>query len=481
MLSSICDDCYAKTPVINNEALNRNEATPMARNSRNKIVAALLRTELEPNLGLTGTGQEVSIMRSTLVRTGVLENVSSNITVNLHPRGNPRMAQMLGEIENFIFSAKTNGSQSFNSLYERLCAAQNGIALRRELAPIYLAAGLHEFKQQVVVSDRFGQVALNADVLLQINAHPENFSLGYLDWSPEKRDYVLRLESIFSDEVITSEKSSSPYDYIIAAMKRWYVSLPKYVKEMKIAPNGKEIDRGYFGFIKLLQQNPSGHDFLFEQIPQVFGYASFVEGVADNIRGAKEFYDNALANLRGFLAFRVKKLFVAKGKHKPVNQMSLSSVIKDWCESLDQRVFEQLFTDGTDRCLGLLKTVSNDENTFVARLAKVTTDLRMEDWNDRTFEKCLITLERYKNTAEAFHGESDTVGSRQEGIESDSYQISFALGNGKSETKRFERIATSNRGKLLHNKIVADIESFGQAITEAEKRQILMDVLKKLC
>ena len=481
LLSSICDDCYAKTPVINNEALNRNEATPMARNSRNKIVAALLRTELEPNLGLTGTGQEVSIMRSTLVRTGVLENVSSNIAVNLHPTENPSMAQMLGEIENFIFSAKTNGSQSFNLLYERLCGAQNGIALRRELVPIYLAAGLHEFKQQVVVSDRFGQVALNADVLLQINAHPENFKLGYLDWTPEKNDYILRLEKIFSKEIVSSEKSSSPYNYIITAMKRWYVSLPKYVKEMKIAPNGKEIDRGYSGFIKLLRQDPSGYDFLFEQIPQVFGYTSFVEGAADNIRGAKEFYDNALANLRGFLAYRVKKLFVAKGKHKPVNQMSLSSVIRDWCESLDQSVFEQLFTDGTDRCLGLLKNISNDESTFVARLAKVTTDLRMEDWNDHTLEKCIISLEHCKNTAEAFHGESDTVDTRHDEIGPDSYQISFALGNGRSETKRFERIATSNRGKLLHNKIVADIESFGQAITEAEKRQILMDVLKNFC
>ena len=53
--------------------------------------------------------------------------------------------------------------------------------------------------------------------------------------------------------------------------------------------------------------------------------------------------------------------------------------------------------------------------------------------------------------------------------------------NGQSVVKRFERVSTSNRGKLLQNKIVADIDSFGQALTDAEKRQILMDVLKKLC
>ena len=34
LLSAICDKCYARTPVVNNEALNRNEATSMARNSR---------------------------------------------------------------------------------------------------------------------------------------------------------------------------------------------------------------------------------------------------------------------------------------------------------------------------------------------------------------------------------------------------------------------------------------------------------------
>lgn len=481
LLSSICDLHYSKTPVINNEALNRNEATSMARNSRNKIVAALLRSELEPNLGLTGTGQEVSIMRSTLLRTGVLKNENGNISVNLHPECNPRMADMLSEIEDCIVEARMSGKQSFSVLYERLCSPQNGISIRRELIPLYLAVVLHKYKQQVVVMDRFGQIALNADALSQINVHPENYSLEYLDWTPEKADYIQRLERIFYEEVIRGEKNSNPYDYVISAMKRWYVSLPKYVKEMKKSPNGNEIDRGYMAFFKLLRQNPTGHQFLFEQIPQAFGYVNFVEGVADNVRGAKEFFDNALGNLRGYLIYRVKKLFIFGTKHPPVNQMSLSSIIKDWCESLDQQVFEQLFTDGTDRCLALLRMVSNDEEAFVSRLAKATTDLRLEDWNDQTLEKCLLSLERCKKNAEVFHEEIDKADTKELESESDSYQISFALEDGQSVVKRFERVSTSNRGKLLQNKIVADIDSFGQALTDAEKRQILMDVLKKLC
>lgn len=78
LMSNICDQVYSLTPIINNEAMNRTEITSTANNSRNKIVAALLRNELEPNLGLTGTGQEVSIMRSTLIRTGVWKRMKAS-------------------------------------------------------------------------------------------------------------------------------------------------------------------------------------------------------------------------------------------------------------------------------------------------------------------------------------------------------------------------------------------------------------------
>ncbi len=481
LLSKICDDVYANTPVINNEALNRAEATSMARNSRNKIVSALLRTELEPNLGLTGTGQDVSIMRSTLVRTGILENPDSDIKLNLHPSQNPLISNMFCEIEDFIDEAREKGSLSFIELYNNLCGSENKIALRKELVPIYLAVVLHEYKQQITIRDRFGQVLLNADAIIQINSIPENYQLEYLDWNPDKVEFVQRLDSVFREAIVPAEKNTGPYDYIISAMKRWYVSLPKYTKEMKTAPNGKSIDKGYAGFMRLLRQNPTGHEFLFECIPQTFGYSEFVVGVADNISAAKRFYDDALQDLRRYLIFKVKELYLPKEQKSHINQMSLTSIIRDWCESLDPNVFEQLFSDGTDRCLSLMRTISNDEDTFILRLAKATTDLRVDDWDDRTLELCMNKLQQYKKTAEAFHGDISTSSHEQFNPNVNMYQVVFASSEGVIETKRFERVSTSNRGRLLLNKITADLESFGQAVTEAEKRQILMDVLKKLC
>ena len=62
-----------------------------------------------------------------------------------------------------------------------------------------------------------------------------------------------------------------------------------------------------------------------------------------------------------------------------------------------------------------------------------------------------------------------------------SYQITFADEDGASTTRRFDKVEVSARGKLLFNQITASLDAMGHAITEQEKRQILMEVLKKLC
>lgn len=77
---------YFRTPVINNESINRNELTSIANNSRYKVIAALLHNELDENLGLTGNGQEVSIMRSTLLRTNILVKENNIVKINMFPK-----------------------------------------------------------------------------------------------------------------------------------------------------------------------------------------------------------------------------------------------------------------------------------------------------------------------------------------------------------------------------------------------------------
>lgn len=481
LLSDICDTLYSKTPIINNEALNRNEATSIARTSRNKVVAGLLRSELEPNLGLSGASQDVSIMRSTLVKTGLLRDVNDNISIDLHPSNNKLISEMMAVIEAFIIQARDNGPQCFDILYENLCSPSCGIALRRELVPIFLAAVLHEYKKDVAISDRFGQVLISVDSLLQINAAPKNYKIEYLDWDEDKTSFINSLEAIFHDEVRDSEKDSASYEYINSALNRWYISLPKYTKDLRIQPDGNPVKRDYLVFLKLLRQNPSGYDFLFSQLPKNLGFSSISPELVNIIKNAKDFYDNAILNLHHAIEDKLKSILSDVREEETLNRMSVVSVIRDWCETLNPTVFEQVFADGTDKCLALFKSVSNGDEVFIENFAKSITDLRLEDWNDQTLERCFSEFLRFKETAESFQNEFDQLSLFQNESGDNNYQVVFVEENGMSKTKRFEKVEVSNRAKLLLNKVVADLDSFGNAVTEAEKRQILMDVLNKLC
>jgi hypothetical protein len=478
LMSKICDEVYSLTPVINNEAMNKNEITATANNSRNKIVAALLRNELEPNLGLTGSGQEVSIMRSTLIRTGVLDERNGFPILNLRPSVVEHMDEVLAVIENFVVETRQSGAVSFAELYHRLASPEYHIGLRKGLIPIYLAVVIHEYKKEVIISDQFGQVPLTAETLLQINSKPDMFTLSYLNWDSEKEGFVQRLSECFAEYVVDAERGANSYDYVVSAMRRWYMALPKFAKESKKAADGKKIIKEYQEVLKLLKQNISGNELLFERIPKLYAMNEFRESLADNIKAVKKFYDEYLLNVKKNLIKETKNIFALSKEKDRVAKMSLSSVIKDWCETLDPTVFEQLFTDGTEKCLGLFRSITNDDELTITRLAKLATDLRIEDWDEKVVNLYCANVKKYRETAETYHSEVKEAENAQN---TSTYQITFLDDKGSAVTKRFNSVEGTSKGKLLHNQVTAALESMGRAISDQEKRQILMEILKELC
>lgn len=473
LMSDICEKVYSRTPVINNEAINKNELTGVASTSRNKIIAGLLRNTLEENLGLTGTGQEVSIMRSTLIRKNVLVNETGGFArINLNT-GDENLDYMLSAISGFVQNAKRNGSCNFGELYHKLMSSEDGIGIRKSLIPIYLAAVLHEYKHEAVIVGNVGQEPLNIDTLLQIEAEPTLYHLQYLDWDPEKEKFIIELEGTFSEYVVEAEKAVNSYDYVVSAMKRWYMALPKYSKEKKPEARAKR----YRGLIKLLKQNSGSYDLLFVKLPQEFDLDIFNASLADDIKAAKKYYDSILSDLTLKIIESVKEIYSTGTGRIVQKRSSLTSVIKDWCESLNPAVFDQLFDNGADRCIGFFREVTNDEKTFVMRLAKLVTDLRIEDWDEKVVSLFTERLKEYKSTAEDFSGDT----SIDIGDSIYTYSLTYIDKTGNSVTKRFDGVEQSKRGKLLMNSLLADIESMGYSISEQEKRQILMEVLKKLC
>ena len=397
MLSTICSELYGLTPVINNEVINKEEPTTVATNSRNKLIAGLLRTELEPNLGLSGSGQDVSIMRSTVLNTGIVVEQDGVVRLNLQPE-DELLAGMLAVIESFVINARKNDGACFADLYKELTSAEQHIGLRKGLIPIYLSVVLHDME------------------------------------------------------------------------------LPKYAKNAKSVA-GKKVAKEYKLFLQEMRKNVGSYNLIFNAIPKIYGAETVNRELAEKVRMTKNYFDGALECLKNELSEKMRNMFCTLDT-AACEKMSLPSIIRDWCEKLDQAAFEQLFTDGTDRCLVLFRDVTNDEDAFIAKAAKMATDLRLEDWDEDVISMFSGNMEQYRNTAESFHRTEETVSAAE--ITED-YELTYKDENGKAVTKRFAKVEESRRGKLLYNAIISQLDSMGQAIPEQEKRQILMEVLKEMC
>jgi hypothetical protein len=278
-------------------------------------------------------------MRSTLVNTRILCDVDNeNIHIDLHPE-DKNLAGMLNVIKNFITDARKEGNVSFKRIYTELTGSEKHIGMRRGLVPIYLSAVLHEFKKEIVISDRFGQVSMNADTIEQINANPEMFKLAYIDWNPDKEAYLEALEDLFGD-YSSNDTITTPYERVMVAMKRWYMALPKYSKNAKLL-NGQKVTKEDKAFLQEMMKNAGGYDLIFNILPKIYGVDEPNKTLAERIESTKNYYDSALGYLKNELIKSMRSLFCSQGDLRCKN-MSLASIIRDWCEKLDQAVFQQL-------------------------------------------------------------------------------------------------------------------------------------------
>ena len=62
-----------------------------------------------------------------------------------------------------------------------------------------------------------------------------------------------------------------------------------------------------------------------------------------------------------------------------------------------------------------------------------------------------------------------------------SYSITFVDEEGKLSHRSFERVERSTKTKSMYNRIKAALDQAGQAVSPQEKRQVLMEILEKMC
>ena len=480
LVSEICREIFCRTPVVNNEMLNKNCLTGAATKSRAKLIDAMLNSQAG-NLGLEGSGQEVSFMRSVLLRTGILRKNTANKSFCLAPetedKENDKNFRNLFEAIEKFFAEAEEKETNFSALLDSLLNPGNGIALRRGLVPVYIAAAICPLAKNSVVRKNGAEVPLDAESLCEIPEKPAAFTLRIQKWSDEKACYIGALENIFRDFVAEDEKNANGYSYLVDAMARWYRSLPKYTKQLK----------KYSAFMNVLKQSGLGaHEILFEKIPKVFektAAENALSEISGNVKKAKIFLDVALADFEESLARKTKEALGGGNTGR-----SLKNIAAEFCRSLAPETESHVFENGAHSLLKIYKSAGNDEIETVRKMAEMLSGLNVDDWSCGTEEMFFSRMAELNKTLLDFKDskagkiEKSAAGDFESGDETgaDNYVVRFA-GKGGNTRKSFKKTECSRRAALLEDEIMRTIEEMGQSVTDAEKRQVLVNLLEKLC
>lgn len=472
LLSNICESIYPDAPTINNEMINKNVVPTFAVNSRSKVTTALLENDvIEENLGLAGTGQDVSIMRSTLIQTGIFVQKYKGFALEMNSC-DEKIAKVLFVIKSFFTDTSSDGEKSFAELYYNLTSPDGKIGLKRGIIPIYIAVVLHFVKKDIVIRYKNEEVKITSDLLNSINESPEDYSVVMEDWDEDKAKYLRRLEEVFSDFVVEKEKSFNSFAYIAMAMMRWYVELPRCAKEMKEYYNtGNPVPKEYLKFINLLKQpTENSRELLMVNIPKIYGSKTPSLPIADSIFSAKGKFEGAKNELIAKIISITKDVFHGKKK------ASLASVLRDWYDGLKPETLQKQFPGNENTVIELIKSITNDDKTFILRLAKALVGLRIDDWITDSIKIFDSGLRKFKATVDDYN-----LSDHSHENSANSTKLVFVDESGNEVTRIIENVEYSGRAKLLYNDISAAVSEMGESISEQEKRQVLMDILKKLC
>lgn len=258
-VDTLCYRIFDKTPVINNEFVNKqNVTTGATQAARRKIMTKLLSNESVEEY-LSGTSQDATIYRALFVRNGVQRKEAE-----------PRIREVLDIITGF-FDKCAGEKHVLSELFEVITKEPYG--LRLGVLPIYLSYVIGKRESDIVIYYGDKEIPLNVETLFNMCDYPQQYAVFISVKDAERENYLNELCDLFRVN-IKNESAESRITIILDAMQKWYRALPQITKNIKRNPD--YFEEAYYtkaitrigNILQRFEVNP--YEVIFSQIPEAF-------------------------------------------------------------------------------------------------------------------------------------------------------------------------------------------------------------------
>ena len=437
--SDICERVYSKTPVVNNEMINKEEISSPIYKARNLVIDSILKE----NMGLikSDTSAEATIYKATVLK-----------------KNNEDINNIIAIIREYIKKCEGNEKKSLNKLIDKLVKKPYGI--RKGVLPILLTIVLNEYKDRLVFYYKNKEIELDSNNISKILDDSENYYIVLEKGTEDKSIFVNELIRLFSIE--KSDQYRDNVRKLVEEMKKWIFAFPRIVREL----NEKDFSDEHQKFIilknELLTPDLNNNEFLFFRLKDIFEEDDYTI-IYSKIENAKIFFDTYIDDYKNKVIEKTKEIFEHKSKS------NLNLILKKWFEEIDPKAKKMVVKYEVKKLMDYAETLATfNESEIVENLAIIITDRYIEDWQSNTIDDYYIKLQQT----------IDDVNNVDTSKENISETITISTGD-KEVIKYIDSSGISLLGNTMKNNIEDLLDEYGDSINETEKIKVIIEILRK--
>ena len=446
-----CEEIYFKTPLINNEIINRaNITTAQTKKARLNIIDAILSKKDTPDF-YAGTNQEATIYRALFDKSEVKAFETTN-----------GISEINELIDKYISSCSDNRT-NFSKIIGRLTSEPYG--MRKGVLPIYFAKVMASRKEDLIVYFADIEVQVSPEIIVNICERSEEYSLFVSKADTDKENYIENMNSLFEVEnsrALTENRIKN----IVLCMQRWFRALPQIsrnVAGISDYEGSEQLKHNMKSFKKMMQRvdlNP--YEILFVNIPEEFGTTD----LTSTYKAIVECKNSFETYLQWAIERTISGIYAIWDERKKID---LYHLLKEWYEKQSELSKQGLHSGGVTNLMSCIEKLDVYADEDVAqKLVKSVTNVYIENWLDDAYKCFVADLKSIKCEVEQIREE------KSEG----KLLLSFVNSKGEKIEKYYEK-ADEGTGTVLRNIIEDTLEEYGD-ISVNDRVAILLEMIEKI-
>lgn len=452
IVNTCCKNIYSKTPLINNEMINRHIiSTGQTKKARINIIQAILNHEDSESF-YEGTNQEATIYRSLFCGTGIKSGTSTD-----------EIKEMLNLMTEFIESCSEQ-KRSLKSLIDMLVSEPYGV--RKGVLPLYLAYLLSLRNEDMVVYFSDMEVQITADIIVNMCESPSDYALFMSKIDLQKEKYIESLNVLFGVQD-NRNLSVNRMKNILICMQRWFRALPPVTRNASSFSDYEKADEVKEQLVKirkLLQKvdfNP--YEELFVILPEIFRTEGDLEATYIMIDKCKTAFDDYFDWVIELATTETCAIFATR------KSQELYHVVREWYDNQSDISKSGLHGGRITNLMSAIDNLSVYSDTEVTKkIIKAVTDVYVENWHDSSFQEYTQALISVKQEVENLKDQKMD----------DKMKLSFVGKNGKTIEKYYEPV-TESTGTVLRNIIEDTLEEYDD-LSINDRVAILLEMIEKV-